>query len=80
MSNENENENIAPPKWRDDPVREMLKKDIIDKTIPPEMKPSVARGLRPEYKKNDVTTVLLPLIWYAKVNGKSTKGKERKME
>jgi len=35
--------------WKNDPLREVLKKDIMDGTITPFMKPSEAIKLRPEY-------------------------------
>eukprot|EP00977_Amphora_coffeiformis_P009369 scaffold2150_cov144-Amphora_coffeaeformis.AAC.2 len=40
-------------KWKDDPVRELLHKDIIDGTIPPNMKPAQAKLVRIEYKEMD---------------------------
>lgn len=40
-----------PLKWRDDPMSEILKKDILNGTIPPVKKPAAAQKTRPEYKK-----------------------------
>lgn len=37
-------------KWKDDPLREVLKQDIVDEKIPPGMKPATAVKLRPEYE------------------------------
>ena len=51
---------ISPPSespkvlnWKNDPRREMLKRDIIDGKIPADWKPSKAWNFRDEYRSMD---------------------------
>ena len=54
-------------KWQKDPLREQLKKDILDGTIKSDIKPDLAQKLCIEYKNMD-GTFCWSTPWHAQIH------------